>query len=129
MLVRNSTGEAIRTIYFTSPLVRSLLTSNSYNRMRLISCGVKIFMRQDATRDGTYKCKWRVMSEGLEVLRPFMGQKRILHATEATLRRLMESLNIKFDELADDPVLQTKLMGLDPGSCVLQVEATGDHVG
>ena len=51
MLVRNSTGEAIRTIYFTSPLVRSLLTSNSYNRMRLISCGVKIFMRQDATRD------------------------------------------------------------------------------
>lgn len=128
MLVRNATGEALRTIYFTSPLVRSLLTSNSYNRMRLISCGVKIFMRQDSTKDGTYRCKWRVMNEGLEVLRPFMGPKRIVFAKEETLRKLMESLNLKFDEL-DDPVLQEKLATLDPGSCVLQVDSAGKDVG
>ncbi|SDA06911.1 BZ3501_MvSof-1269-A2-R1_Chr4-2g06957 [Microbotryum saponariae] len=125
LLVRNAAGAPLRSIYFTSSSTRALLLSNSFTRMRLISCGVKIFTRQDSTRDGTYACKWRVNSEGLEVLRPYMGTKRIVTASVGTLRRLMSSLTVGFEEL-DEVVFKERIAEMEPGSCVLEVDAKGE---
>ncbi|KDE06502.1 hypothetical protein MVLG_03154 [Microbotryum lychnidis-dioicae p1A1 Lamole] len=125
LLVRNAAGAPLRSIYFTSSSTRALLLSNSFTRMRLISCGVKIFTRQDSTRDGTYACKWRVNSEGLEVLRPHMGTKRIVTASVETLRRLMSSLTVGFEEL-DEVAFKERIAEMEPGSCVLQVDAKGE---
>lgn len=127
LLVRNADGTALRSIYFTSPIVRSLLLANSYSRMRLISCGVKVFTRQDAGKDGTYRCKWRVVSEGLEVIRPFMGPKRILQGTKETLRILMGELNVPFGSFAGTEFI-TRLEAMEPGSCVLEITTTGEGV-
>ncbi|SCV69372.1 BQ2448_2392 [Microbotryum intermedium] len=125
LLVRNAAGAPLRSIYFTSSSTRSLLLSNSFTRMRLISCGVKIFTRQDSTRNGTYTCKWRVNSEGLEVLRPYMGRKRIVVASVGMLKRLMRSLTVAFEEL-DEVAFKERVAEMDPGSCVLEVDAKGE---
>ncbi|KAM0791035.1 hypothetical protein ACM66B_004331 [Microbotryomycetes sp. NB124-2] len=127
LLVRNSQGAALRSVYFTSEIVRALLFSNSYSRMRLISCGVKMFTRQDSSKDGTYRCKWRVNAEGLEVLRPFMGPKRITTANIATLRQLMSSMTVNFNDLQEEQFKQ-RLDEVEPGSCVLEVDAQGEGV-
>ncbi|GAA5943969.1 tRNA (cytosine-C5-)-methyltransferase [Sporobolomyces koalae] len=121
LLVRNASGAALRSIYLTSALTKSLLSSNAYTRMRLISCGVKLFTRQDSSKDGTYACKWRINSEGLEVIRPYLGEKRIVNAGSAQLRQLMENVSVKFDDLQDGD-LKTRVMSLEPGSAVLRVQ-------
>lgn len=126
LLVRNASGAPLRSIYFTSELVRSLLLANSYSRMRLISCGVKIFTRQDSGKTDTYKCKWRIVSEGLEILRPYMGKKRIIQGNLETLKILMGELNVPFASLKEEQFL-ARLGEMEPGSCVLEVRAEGDE--
>ncbi|GAA5914561.1 hypothetical protein JCM5296_006273 [Sporobolomyces johnsonii] len=121
LLVRNTAGAALRSIYLTSALTKSILLSNAYTRMRLISCGVKLFTRQDSSKDGTYACKWRINSEGLEVIRPYLGEKRIVKVGQDALRQLMENVSVKFDELRDEGIKE-RVMAMEPGSAVLRVE-------
>lgn len=127
LLVRNAQGAPLRSIYFTSNLARSLLLANTYSRMRLISCGVKLFTRQDSSKDGTYRCKWRVNSEGLEVLRPFLGPRRIVKANVKTLRTLMTNVTTPIAEL-EEAEFKTRIEEMEPGSCMIQVEARGEGV-
>ncbi|GAA5950225.1 hypothetical protein JCM21900_003515 [Sporobolomyces salmonicolor] len=121
LLVRNTAGAALRSIYLTSALTKSILLSNAYTRMRLISCGVKLFTRQDSSKDGTYACKWRINSEGLEVIRPYLGEKRIVKVGQEALRQLMENVSVKFDELKDEGIKE-RVLAMEPGSAVLRVE-------
>ncbi|GAA5843387.1 hypothetical protein JCM3766R1_002937 [Sporobolomyces carnicolor] len=121
LLVRNASGAALRSIYLTSDLTKSILSSNAYTRMRLISCGVKLFTRQDSSKDGTYVCKWRINSEGLEVIRPYLGQKRIVNAGQAQLRQLMENVSVKFEDLQEEE-LRKQVTSLEAGSAVLRIE-------
>lgn len=127
LLVRNAQGAPLRSIYFTSDLARSLLLANTYSRMRLISCGVKLFTRQDSSKDGTYRCKWRVNSEGLEVLRPFLGKKRLVHANVKTLRTLMSNVTTPIADL-EEAEFKARIEEMEPGSCMIQVEAKGEEV-
>lgn len=123
LLVRNATGAPLRSIYLTSHLTRGLLLSNAYTRMRLISCGVKLFTRQESSKEqaSIYRCKWRLNSEGLEVVKPFLGAKRIVTVNEATLRQCMEEVSVKFEDLKEEG-LEARLRAMEPGSAVLRVE-------
>ncbi|KAG0663245.1 hypothetical protein C6P46_002835 [Rhodotorula mucilaginosa] len=123
LLVRNATGVPLRSIYLTSHLTRGLLLSNAYTRMRLISCGVKLFTRQESSKEqaSIYRCKWRLNSEGLEVVKPFLGEKRIVTVNEATLRQCMEEVSVKFEDLKEEG-LEARLRAMEPGSAVLRVE-------
>ncbi|GAA5984685.1 hypothetical protein JCM10908_003459 [Rhodotorula pacifica] len=127
LLVRNASGAPLRSIYLTSQLTRALLLSNSYTRMRLISCGVKLFTRQESSKEqaSIYRCKWRLNSEGLEVVKPFLGQKRIVTVNEETLRQCMEQVSVKLEDLKEEG-LAARMRAMEPGSAVLRVEnATG----
>ncbi|BGO95000.1 hypothetical protein NBRC10512_006535 [Rhodotorula toruloides] len=121
LLVRNAAGAALRSVYLTSDLTRKLLLSNAYTRMRLISCGVKLFTRQDSSKDGTYRCKWRLNSEGLEVVRPFLDERRILKVGNETLRQVMEEVSVKFEDLKEEDVRE-RVKAMEPGSAILRVE-------
>ncbi|GAA5979577.1 hypothetical protein JCM11641_007875 [Rhodosporidiobolus odoratus] len=121
LLVRNATGLPMRSIYLTSSLTRSILLSNAYTRMRLISCGVKLFTRQDNGKDGTYSCKWRLNSEGLEVVRPYVSEKRIVKAGNETLRQVMENVSVKFEDIKEEGVRE-KMKSMEPGSAILKIE-------
>lgn len=89
--------------------------------MRLISCGVKLFTRQDSSKDGTYRCKWRLNSEGLEVVRPFLDERRILKVGNETLRQVMEEVSVKFEDLKEEDVRE-RVKAMEPGSAILRVE-------
>lgn len=123
LLVRNATGAPLRSIYLTSQLTRALLLSNAYTRMRLISCGVKLFTRQESAKEAAsiYRCKWRLNSEGLEVVRPYLGEKRILTVSEETLRQCMEEVSIKLEDLKEEG-LEARMRAMEPGSAVLRVK-------
>ena len=119
LLVRNAAGQPLRSIYLTSHLTRKLLLSNAYSRMRLISCGVKLFTRQDS--NGQYACKWRLNAEGLEVVRPYLSDKRVIKVGAETLRQVMGAVSVKFDDLTEAG-LKERLATTEPGSAVLHVQ-------
>lgn len=108
-------------MYLSSHIVKSLLTSNSHTRMRVISCGVKVLSKQDSGRnDETYPCRWRLMTEGIEIVRPFMGERRIVRASMDTLKKLIIGVNILLEEFTEEAFL-TRMNELENGSCVLEI--------
>ncbi|GAA6030928.1 hypothetical protein JCM8097_008941 [Rhodosporidiobolus ruineniae] len=128
LLVRNASGLPMRSIYLTSDLTRSLLLSNAYTRMRLISCGVRLFTRQDNTKDGTYRCKWRINSEGLEVIRPYLSDKRVVTAGNEVLRQVMENVSVRFEDIKEEET-KKQMMAMEPGSAILRIpNAKGNDI-
>lgn len=124
LLVRNADGQPVRSIYLTSTLVRNIVLCNAYTRMRLVSCGVKLFARQDnkSQGDDTYRCKWRVVSDGTNFFRPFVGPARVVPCSVQTLRQLMDGAELypQFDKLVE-PAFRDAIQKMSPGSCIVDV--------
>ncbi|KAH8998106.1 S-adenosyl-L-methionine-dependent methyltransferase, partial [Lactarius akahatsu] len=101
LLVRNPAGEPARSLYLTNDLVRAVFAANDYKRIRIISAGTKIFMRQEggfgrnseARQDnGAEKVpRFRLLSEGLSVVLPYVKPVSIIDTDVPTLRRLLEA--------------------------------------
>ena len=109
-LVRNPAGEPARSLYLTNDLVRAVLTANNYKRIRIMTAGTKIFMRQESGfgrgggsgEDSDEKIpRFRLLSEGLPVVLPYIEPETILDTGIPALRRLLETyypLLSAFDE-------------------------------
>ncbi|KAF8480122.1 S-adenosyl-L-methionine-dependent methyltransferase [Russula ochroleuca] len=100
VLVRNPAGEPARSLYLTNDLVRAVLSANDYKRIRIMTAGTKIFMRQEGgfgrreggAEDGAETVpRFRLLSEGLPVVLPYINPKIILDTDIPTLRRLLET--------------------------------------
>jgi multisite-specific tRNA:(cytosine-C5)-methyltransferase len=102
VLVRNPAGEPARSLYLTNDLVRAVLSANDYKRIRIMTAGTKIFMRQEGgfgrregevgAEDGAEKVpRFRLLSEGLPVVLPYIKPEIILDTDIPTLRRLLET--------------------------------------
>lgn len=87
--MRNPTGEAVRSLYLANDVVRAVVLQNDYNRIRLTSCGTKVFAKQEAGR-GT-DAQFRILSEGLPVVLPYVDPKTIMTADIPALKTLIES--------------------------------------
>lgn len=77
----------------TNDIVKQIVLHNDYTRMRLMTCGTKVFAKQEgavAKREGA-EMQFRVLSEGLPVVLPHIEPEAILQADVATLRVMMES--------------------------------------
>lgn len=51
-----------------------ILQYNSSARLRIITAGVKIFIRQDSQNRTDIPCKWRIPSDGLSAVVPYVGE-------------------------------------------------------
>lgn len=74
-------------------IVKSVVQHNDYARIRLMTCGTKVFGKQEGTeakREGA-ETHFRVLSEGLPVVLPYIGPKAIVQADFAALKIFMES--------------------------------------
>ncbi|PLW51451.1 hypothetical protein PCANC_00670 [Puccinia coronata f. sp. avenae] len=131
LLVRNAEGLPTRTIYLTSSVVREVIENNSHIRLRLICCGVKIFCRQDPSAstvkdmkaaDPEKFCKWRIVSDGIDFFRPFMGSKRIIQCHINVLKQLMRH-DQQYPLITDleDETFREKVRQLDIGSCIAEI--------
>ncbi|TFY62786.1 hypothetical protein EVG20_g6571 [Dentipellis fragilis] len=110
VLVRNPSGEPSRSLYLTNDLVHAVLDANDFKKMRLMTAGTKIFTKQDsgfgranknaaAAKEGEEKVEkeavesqWRLLSEGLPVVLPYVEPASIIEAELASgaLRTLVE---------------------------------------
>jgi len=61
---------------------------NDYTRMRLVTCGTKLFVKQGA--DKSADAQFRVLAEGLPVVMPYVKKETILRGSLAALRTLIE---------------------------------------
>jgi multisite-specific tRNA:(cytosine-C5)-methyltransferase len=142
-LVRNPAGDPVKGIYYSSQLVKDILTINSEGKgMKFVHAGVKMFMKQDA--QGQDICRWRIQLEGLPVIEGWVGDSRVVHLQKrATLRTLLAEMfprvgRLRADEGGDEGKEGWQLLGeigeqvrdIGMGCCVLRVEAKpGDPEG
>lgn len=125
-MVRNAMGEPAKTVYYTSALVRDVLTANEGRSTKFVHGGVKMFMKQDAP--SAEVCRWRIQSEGIPILQGYVGQERVVVLrNKETLRRLLIEM---FPRIGDGEWQKLDEIGervrdLGMGCLVLRIEPDG----
>ena len=122
-MVRNALGNPAKTIYYTSPLARDILKENEAKGIKVVHCGVKMFVKQDVQKVGV--CKWRIQTEGLPILEAWVGEERVVRLSKReTLHKLLLEMFPKVDgngwqELGE---IGEQVRDVGMGCCVLRVE-------
>lgn len=120
-LVRNSTGEASRMIYYVSPSISDILKIQK-QKLKLIHAGIKLFTAQ---RNDNGLCRWRVQHESLDLIRRHLGPARQLSTNMEMLKILFTEAFPKITRLQEsglDPEFASRLETLDEGCLFLTVE-------
>lgn len=129
-MVRNAMGEPAKAVYYTSTLARDILTVNEGKGMKFVHCGVKMFMKQDA--QGQDICRWRIQSEGLPIIEPWVGENRVVRLYKrSTLHKLLIEM---FPKVAGDGWKELGEIGervrdIGMGCCVLRVDPSDAEDG
>ncbi|KAF4980776.1 hypothetical protein FZEAL_3290 [Fusarium zealandicum] len=125
-MVRNEMGEPAKAIYYTSALLRDILTENEGRGIKFIHGGVRMYMKQDAP--SAEVCRWRIQTEGMPILQGYVGEPRVVHLrNKETFRKLLiemfprisDSRYERFDEIGE------RVRDIGMGCCVLRVEPDG----
>lgn len=129
-MVRNAEGAPTRTVYYTSALARDILTMNERQGLKFVHCGVKMFVKQDAQRENV--CRWRIQTDGLKIVAPWLGPSRSVTLTQKeTLRKLLVEM---FPKINDDGWKQLGEIGaqvkdIQMGCSILHIEPSGKEDG
>jgi multisite-specific tRNA:(cytosine-C5)-methyltransferase len=129
-MVRNVTGEPAKAIYYTSALVRDILTLNEGKGIKFVQAGVKMFMRQDA--QGRNVCRWRIQSEGTPILDSWVGEDRVIRLyKKAAMKKLLIEMFMKIDGPGWESMGEVgpKLDQISMGCCLIRVEPSDDEDG
>lgn len=98
-MVRNVTGEPVKAIYYCASLCRDILRENEGKGIKFVHSGVKMFVKQDV-QGRPDACKWRIQTEGLPVIEPWVGARRTIHLHDpALLHKLLKEM---FPRIEDD---------------------------
>ena len=122
-MVRNASGDPAKTIYYTSALGRDILIENEGKGLKFVHCGVKMFVKQDVQQKDA--CKWRVQTDGLQLLEAWVSDERVVRLhSRATLRSLLIEMFPKVDgdgwKSLGEIGKQTK--DITYGCCVLRID-------
>ncbi|KAL8151918.1 hypothetical protein V2J09_021726, partial [Rumex salicifolius] len=125
LVSRNSDANHIKRIYYISKPVRDVLELNVLvgGQLKIASVGLKMFERQTSKEGTSSPCSFRISSEGLPVLLPFIT-KQILHASAIDFKHLLQYKSIKFRDFVDaefgEKAAQTAM-----GCCVIVLREDG----
>ncbi|EAW07414.1 tRNA (cytosine-C5-)-methyltransferase [Aspergillus clavatus NRRL 1] len=122
-MVRNAQAVPTRTIYYTSALARDILVANEGHGMKFVHCGVKMFVKQDAQRPNV--CRWRIQTDGLRILEPWVGPGRAVVLTKKdTLRKLLVEMFPKVTDggWKDLGEIGERVRDIEMGCCILYIE-------
>ncbi|KAF9444637.1 cytosine-5--methyltransferase, partial [Macrolepiota fuliginosa MF-IS2] len=89
ILVRNPEGEPTRSLYLANDLVKNVIQHNDYARIRLTFAGTKILSKQGGGEG--IDAQFRVLSEGLPVIFPYVDPGSVITGDLASLRILIGS--------------------------------------
>jgi multisite-specific tRNA:(cytosine-C5)-methyltransferase len=131
-LVRNPSGDPVKGIYYSSTLVRDILTANEGRGFKFVHAGVKMFQKQDVQKQPGV-CAWRIQTEGLPILEGWVGEERVVHLYKrSTLRKLLTEMFPRvggadgsegWRELGE---IGERVRDLGMGCCVLRVHGKDD---
>ncbi|KAI4325970.1 hypothetical protein MLD38_031328 [Melastoma candidum] len=119
LVTRNKETSRVKRIYYISKSVRDLLELNFKvgEQLKITSIGLKMFERQTSREGTTAPCTFRISSEGLPLILPYIT-KQILHASVVDFKHLLQYKSVKFGDLVDSE-LGEKASQLLPGCCVI----------
>lgn len=129
-MVRNASGEPAKAVYYTSALVRDVLSSNEGRAVKFVHGGVKMFMKQDAPSADV--CRWRIQSEGMPILQGYVGQERVVVLRKKeTFRKLLIEMfpMIKNDEWKNLNEIGERVRDVGFGCLVLRIHPDGTDAG
>ncbi|KAK7399577.1 hypothetical protein VNO78_10762 [Psophocarpus tetragonolobus] len=119
LVTRNSDTSHVKRIYYISKSVKDVLELNFKvgQQLKITSIGLKMFERQTAREGSSAPCAFRISSEGLPLILPYIT-KQILHASAADFKHLLQNKEVKFEDFTDAEFGE-KAANLLPGCCVV----------
>lgn len=121
LLVRNEYGNPLRTMYIVNDTIKKIVLNNDYTRLRMISAGVKTFIRQDSQQRTDIKCKWRVSADGISEILQHVPTESVKVARVDELRTFLEDMYPPIDKF-EEP-FKTDLVKADLGNMLVKFEA------
>ncbi|KAL5753394.1 hypothetical protein ACOSQ2_023901 [Xanthoceras sorbifolium] len=119
LVSRNSDTNHVKRIYYVSKSVKDALELNFRvgQQLKITSVGLKMFERQTSREGNSTPCSFRISSEGLPVILPYIT-KQILHASLVDFKHLLQYKTIKFADFVDAQFGE-KASKLMMGCCVI----------
>ncbi|RZB96737.1 tRNA (cytosine(34)-C(5))-methyltransferase isoform B [Glycine soja] len=119
LVTRNSDTNHVKRIYYISKSVKDVLELNFKvgQQLKITSIGLKMFERQTAREGSSASCAFRISSEGLPLILPYIT-KQILHASPADFKHILQNKEVKFEDF-NDAEFGEKAANLLPGCCVV----------
>lgn len=127
LVTRNNDVHHVKRIYYISRSVHNVLKLSFEvgQQLKITSLGLKMFERQTSKEgSGSSQCAFRISSEGLPLLLPYIG-KQILSASFPDFEHLLRYRTIKFADFVD-AAFGEKASNLLLGCCVVVLN-TGEH--
>ncbi|KAG5519581.1 hypothetical protein PMAC_001736 [Pneumocystis sp. 'macacae'] len=125
-VIRNINGIPTRFIYFLSKKIKNILYHNE-NRIKFVHGGVKMFTKHELSKNVLTEssCRWRIQNEGIEILFPWIGPERVLHAG---FRELKIFLDYSYPRIDMFPEGETKasLEKMSLGCAIMEVNLEND---
>ncbi|KAG6594890.1 tRNA (cytosine(34)-C(5))-methyltransferase [Cucurbita argyrosperma subsp. argyrosperma] len=125
LVTRNSDTNHVKRIYYISNSVKDVLELNfsAGQQLKITSIGLKMFERQSSREGSSAPCAFRISSEGLPVLLPYIT-KQILTMSPVDFKHLLQYKSIKYADFVD-AAFGEKASNLMLGCCVI-VLGTGN---
>ncbi|XP_050371787.1 uncharacterized protein LOC126789672 [Argentina anserina] len=125
LVTRNNDTNHVKRIYYVSKAVKDALDLNFYvgEQLKIASVGLKMFERQTASVASCAPCAFRISSEGLPLILPYIT-KQILHASPVDFKHILQYKSIKFSDFVDAE-FGAKASNLMLGCCVLVLSKDG----
>ncbi|KAI5395165.1 hypothetical protein KIW84_061678 [Lathyrus oleraceus] len=119
LITRNSDTSHVKRIYYVSKFVKDILELNfsAGQQLKITSVGMKMFERQTAREGTDAPCAFRISSEGLPLILPYIT-KQIIQASPVNFKHLLQDKDVKFTDFADAE-FGKKAENLLPGCCVI----------
>ncbi|KAK4840171.1 hypothetical protein QYF36_001490 [Acer negundo] len=119
LVSRNSDTNHVKRVYYVSKSVKDALELNFQvgQQLKITSVGLKMFERQTSREGNTAPCSFRISSEGLPVILPYVT-KQILHASPVDFKHILQYKAIKFADFVDAEFGE-KASKLMMGCCVI----------
>ncbi|XP_047329348.1 RNA cytosine-C(5)-methyltransferase NSUN2 [Impatiens glandulifera] len=102
LISRNIDFNSVKRVYYVSSWVKDILELNfkAGQQLKIASVGLKMFERQSSTEGSLSQCSFRIASEGLPFLLPYIT-KQILYASPIDFKHLLQYKTIKFGDFVD----------------------------
>lgn len=126
LVSRNSDTNRVKRIYYVSKSVKDAVELNFRvgQQLKITSVGLKMFERQTSREGNSAPCSFRISSEGLPVILPYIT-KQILYASSVDFKHLLQYKTIKFADFVNTEFGE-KASKLMMGCCVIVLSKDGE---